>query len=223
MVLSRALALRWAMVVAVLVAMISGCAASPARKPAATPVITSSDRAVPTPQRETPPSPTPTGTVATTTPAPLAVWQLGAHSLPRRPDGYGEVLPTPPQLIDRRLPTRDNLAPPTDGHYHSTISPVSPVILARSTWQPACTVAADELRYLTMSFWGFDSRAHTGEMIVNITVATAVTKVFGELYARHFPIEEMRVTTLAELTASPTGDGNNTSTFVCRPTRGQTS
>ena len=59
-------------------------------------------------------------------------------------------------------------------------------------------------------------------MIVNATVATAVTKVFGQLYARHFPIEEMRVTTPVELTAPPTGDGNNTSAFVCRPTRGQT-
>ncbi len=222
MVCSRALSLRWAMVVAVLVAMISGCAASPAGKPAAAPVITSPGRAVPAPQRATPTSPAPTGTVATTTPVPVAVWQVGAHPLPRRPDGYGEVGPTPPELIDRRLPTRDDLPPPTDDTYHSTISPVSLAVLARSTWQPACPVAAGDLRYLTMSFWGFDNRAHTGEMIVNTTVATAVTKVFGELYARHFPIEEMQVTTPAELTAPPTGDGNNTGAFVCRPTRGQT-
>jgi len=207
---SRVLSLRWAVVVAVLVTMISSCAAGPAGKPAAVPV----------PERATPRNPTPTSTVATTTPAPVAVWQVGARPLPRRPDGYGEVLPTPPQLIDRRLPTRDNLAPPTDGRYHSTISRVSPAILARSTWQPGCPVAASDLRYLTMSFWGFDNRAHTGEMIVNGTVATAVTKVFGELYARHFPLEQMQVTAPAELTASPTGDGNNTSAFVCRPTRG---
>ena len=209
-----------ALVVAVLVAMISGCAGSPAGKPAAAPVITSPGSAAP--QRTRPPSHSPTGTVATTTPAPVAVWQVGAHPLPRRPDGYGAVLPTPPQLIDRRLPSRDNLAPPTDGHYHSTISLVPVAILARSTWQPVCPVAAADLRYLTMSFWGFDNRAHTGEMIVNATVATAVTKVFGELYARHVPIEEMQVTTLAELTASPTGDGNNTSAFVCRPIRSHT-
>jgi hypothetical protein len=200
------------MVVALLVGMISSCAAGPAGKPAVVPV----------PERATPRNPIPTGTIATTTPAPVAVWQVGAHPLPRRPDGYGEVLPTPPQLIDRRWPTRDTLAPPTDGHYHSTTSRVSPAILARSTWQPGCPVAASDLRYLTMSFWGFDNRAHTGEMIVNATVASAVIKVFGELYARRFPIEEMQVTTPAELTAPPTGDGNNTSAFVCRPTRGQT-
>ncbi|MCA1705698.1 MAG: hypothetical protein LC808_21535, partial [Actinobacteria bacterium] len=98
MVCSCALSLRWAMVVAVLVVMIGGCAASPAGKPAAAPVITSPGRAVPVPERATPPSPTPTGTVATTTPAPVAVWQVGAHPLPLRPDGYGEVGPTPSQL-----------------------------------------------------------------------------------------------------------------------------
>jgi hypothetical protein len=32
----------------------------------------------------------------------------------------------------------------------------------------------------------------------------------------------MRITTAAELDAPPTGDGNNTGSFVCRPTRGST-
>jgi hypothetical protein len=33
----------------------------------------------------------------------------------------------------------------------------------------------------------------------------------------------MRVTSPAELSAKPTGDGNNTSAFVCRPVRGKNS
>jgi hypothetical protein len=67
-----------------------------------------------------------------------------------------------------------------------------------------------------MSFWAL-ATAHTGEVMVNTTVVAAVIKVFGELCARHFPIEAMQVTTPAELTAPPTGDGNNTSACVCRP------
>nr|MBA2323475.1 M15 family metallopeptidase [Pseudonocardiales bacterium] len=35
-------------------------------------------------------------------------------------------------------------------------------------------------------------------------------------------IEEMRVPTTADLTAKPTGDGNDTAGFVCRAARGQT-
>ncbi|MGA8845132.1 MAG: M15 family metallopeptidase, partial [Nocardioides sp.] len=36
-----------------------------------------------------------------------------------------------------------------------------------------------------------------------------------------FPIESMRLITTADLVAPATGDGNNTATFVCRPTRGE--
>ena len=132
------------------------------------------------------------------------------------------MLPTPPELVNRSLPTVDRLPPPGDGRYHSSVAPVPADVLARSTWQRSCPVAARDLRYLTMSFVGYDGRPHTGEMIVATRVADAVTRVFGHLFAARFPIEEMRVVAPAELTAPPTGDGNNTTAFVCRPARGQT-
>ncbi|AXB44223.1 hypothetical protein A4R43_18250 [Amycolatopsis albispora] len=138
-----------------------------------------------------------------------------------RADGFGEVLPTPPELADRHLPTADLLPPPATDDYASTVEAVPGEVLARSTWQPGCPVGADQLRYLTMSFWGFDGRVHTGEMLVNASVAQPVTEAFGALFAAKFPIEEMRVTRADELDAPPTGDGNNTGSFVCRPVRGQ--
>ena len=147
---------------------------------------------------------------------------MGAHPLPLRKDGFGEVLPTPPELVNRALPTHDFLPAPAGTAYASTIRAVPADVLARSTWQPGCPVKSSDLRYLTMSFWGFDGRAHTGEMLVNQSGATGITKVFGQLFAARFPLEEMRVTSPAELTAPPTGDGNTTSAFVCRPVRGET-
>ncbi|SEF35462.1 D-alanyl-D-alanine carboxypeptidase [Amycolatopsis pretoriensis] len=183
------------------------------------------------------PQPAPLTTVATTPatpparvttapaaapPAPAVTWQVGAHPLPLRPDGFGEIEPTPPELVNRALPTKDILPPPSGDRYASTTSAVPPGVLARSTWQAACPVKSTDLRYLTMSFWGFDGRAHTGEMLVNAKGAAGITKVFGQLFAAHFPLEEMRVTSPGELTAPPTGDGNSTSAFVCRPARGQT-
>jgi hypothetical protein len=155
-------------------------------------------------------------------PPPPVTWQVGAHPLPLRADGLGRVLPTPPELVDRSLPTADVLPPPAGGKYTATVRPVPADVLARSTWQPACPVASTALRYLTMSFWGFDGRPHTGEMLVNASVADGVTKAFAKLYARKFPLEEMRVTRPDELTTPPTGDGNSTSAFVCRPARGLT-
>jgi len=59
-------------------------------------------------------------------------------------------------------------------------------------------------------------------MLVNARGAAGITEVFGRLFAARFPLEEMRVTSADELTAPPTGDGNFTSAFVCRPARGQT-
>src|SRR5262249_8024799 len=67
-----------------------------------------------------------------------------------------------------------------------------------------------------------DQKPHTGEMIVNAKAGGAITEVFRQLYQAHFPIERMRVTSPAEMDAAPTGDGNTTSAFVCRPARGQT-
>ncbi|MGQ0777335.1 MAG: M15 family metallopeptidase [Pseudonocardiales bacterium] len=132
------------------------------------------------------------------------------------------MLPTPAVLVDRMLPTADLLPPPASGSFESTITPVPAQALARSTWQPACPVSSSQLRYLTMSFHGFDGRVHTGEMLVNADAAETVVSVFERLFTARFPIEEMRVVDAPELTLPPTGDGNNTSAFECRPARGQT-
>lgn len=81
-------------------------------------------------------------------------------------------------------------------------------------------MTVDELRYLTMTHHGFDGEAHTGEMIVNATVAEDVVEVFGKLYEARFPIESMRVIRLEEIDDHPTGDWNETTSFVCRPAVG---
>lgn len=176
------------------------------------------------------PGPT-TSTVAPTSPPssppstavpPAPQWTVGATPLPLRPDGFGKVLPTPTVLVNRKLPTPDLLPPPADGKYAATVAPVPPDVLARSTWDPNCPVSQAELRYLTMSFRGFDGRQHTGEMIVNARHADKVTTVFHALWDAKFPLESMRVTSKAELDAPPTGDGNTTAAFVCRPIVGQT-
>ncbi len=169
--------------------------------------------------------PATTTTVATTTtteaPSPYARpgW-LGTRILPLRADEYGEIQPTPPELIDRTLETPDVLPPPAGEAYESTIGPVPADVLARSSWVPGCPVTVEQLSYLTMSHWGFDQEFHTGEMIVNATVAEDVVEVFRRLHEMRYPIEEMRVIRLEEIDAPPTGDWNDTTSFVCRPAVG---
>lgn len=143
---------------------------------------------------------------------------LGTRVLPRRPDGFGQVQPTPPELRLRRLPSLDLLAPPKSDEFAAEVRAVPDEVARRSTWSPHCPVAREDLRYLTLTFWGFDERPHTGELLVHASVAEDLVGVFRRLYATRFPIEEMRVVSSDELRAPPTGDGNNTTSFVCRPT-----
>ncbi|HSJ61667.1 MAG TPA: M15 family metallopeptidase [Jiangellaceae bacterium] len=169
------------------------------------------------------PDATSTGTGAESSPSaepgrPQRPAWLGTRVLPLRPDGLGEVQPTPAELVDRRLPPPD-LRPAPDV-FEATIEPVPDDVLERSTWTEDCPVALDELRYVTLTFWGFDDQPHLGEMIVHNSVTSGIADVFGRLYDARFPIEEMRVVAAHELDAPPTGDGNNTTAFVCRPSTG---
>ncbi|WP_409182351.1 M15 family metallopeptidase [Amycolatopsis sp. VS8301801F10] len=190
--------------------LLAGCATGTPAAPPPSPLTAPS----------APPSPTLPAT-RTATSAPVVTWQVGARPLPLRPDGFGQIQPTPPELVNRSLPTQDFLPPPASTTYTAKIAEVPDAVLKRSTWQAACPVSAADLRYVTLSFWGFDHRVHTGELLVRKDAAAAVVKAFSELYAQQFPIEEMRITSPAELGAPPTGDGNDTSAFVCRPMRGQ--
>jgi len=149
---------------------------------------------------------------------------LGAHPLPTTPQRYGVVEPTPAALVDRRFPTVDRLPPPPDGAFHSTIGPITTAIRDRmgETYHDGCPVTLARLRYLTLTFRGFDGQAHTGELVVAARVAGDVVGAFRDLFASGFPIEEMRLPTTADLRAAPTGDGDDTAAFVCRAARGST-
>ena len=148
---------------------------------------------------------------------------LGRRVLPRTADGFGKVGRTPDELIQRRFTLPDQLpALPGSGFASRVTAPAPTDVIARSTWTKGCPVAATELAWLRLAFWGFDRRRHSGELLANRSVAGDLVGVFRRLYAARFPIEEMRITRLQELHAPPTGDGNNTGSFACRATRGAT-
>jgi hypothetical protein len=149
---------------------------------------------------------------------------LGTRVLPTTAAGFGEVRPTPPELRKRRFTLPDTVkALPGSGFASRVTTPAPAAVIARSTWAPGCPVAASDLSWIRLTFWGFDAARHTGELLVHRTVAADLVRVFRDLYDARFPLEEMRVTTRAEQTAPPTGDGNNSVAFNCRPVRGGTS
>ncbi len=142
---------------------------------------------------------------------------LGTRVLPRRADGFGEIRRTPFELEQRRFTLPDRLGQlPGTGFASRVTTPAPAAVIARSTWVPGCPVRAEDLSWIRLSFWGFDQRRHTGELLVNRGVADQMVSVFERLYAARFPIEEMRITTRPEQDAPPTGDGNDTGSYACR-------
>ncbi len=111
-------------------------------------------------------------------------------------------------------------APPAA--YHSTISVISPAMALRMrpSWRAGCPVPLSHLRYLTMTYRGFDGRDHTGEMVVAASVAGKVVTVFGKLWAARYPIRSMRLVDDFGGSDDASMNADNTSGFNCRPATG---
>jgi len=60
-------------------------------------------------------------------------------------------------------------------------------------WHKGCPVSLSQLRVLTVRHWGFDNRAHTGQLVVNEDVAAPLARVFRKLYELRFPIRDLQL------------------------------
>ena len=111
--------------------------------------------------------------------------------------------------------------------YSGTIEPVPSAVRQRmigSSHDPSrCPVEFADLRLLSVRYVGFDSRSHTGRMVVHRRHAKDLVGVFRELYKARFPIRRM------QLVDAYGGDDNrsmaadNTSAYNCRTVAGQSS
>ncbi|MDH3471114.1 MAG: M15 family metallopeptidase [Acidimicrobiia bacterium] len=198
----------------------SACSGSAASTSSATPEpVASLPAAAPTTASTVTSQPTTPSPPTTMSPFARPDW-LGTRLLTLRDDGFGEVIATPPEMVDRRFETLDLLQPPEGEAFEWAIIAVPDEVLARSSWTEECPVAVSELAYVTVSHWGFDERFHTGELLVNASIAEDVVEVFRQLHESRFPVEQMRVIRAEEIDAHPTGDFNETTSFVCRPAVG---
>ncbi len=85
-----------------------------------------------------------------------------------------------------------------------------------SSWRSGCPVAPADLRRLELTYWGFDSRAHTGALVVHASEAEAATEVFRRLYDGRFPIRRMEPIDAFGGSDDASTAANNTSAFNCR-------
>ncbi|WP_436758244.1 M15 family metallopeptidase [Streptosporangium sp. V21-05] len=91
------------------------------------------------------------------------------------------------------------------------------------SWRPGCPVPVSDLRLITMTYWGFDDKPHTGELVVNKAAADDVVSVFHRLYDWRWPIYKMRLVDAYKADDYASIDADNTSAFNCRPAEGSSS
>ena len=77
-------------------------------------------------------------------------------------------------------------------------------------------ISFDDLRYLNMTYYGFDHLSHIGEMIVHKDVADEVLEIFKILYQHQFPIEKMNLIDKYSGDDILSMEDNNTSGFNYR-------
>jgi D-alanyl-D-alanine carboxypeptidase len=107
--------------------------------------------------------------------------------------------------------------------YHAQVAVLSPAERTAMTprvWRPGCPVALSDLRRVTLTYVGFDGRAHQGALIVNRTVAAPVARAFGDLYAARFPIRRMVPIEAYGGSDFASIEADNTSSFNCRSATG---
>ncbi len=90
----------------------------------------------------------------------------------------------------------------------------------RHSWRPGCPVPLDGLRMITMTYWGFDDRPHTGRLVVNKDATDAIITVFGRLYGWRWPIYKMEPVDAYKGDDYDSIEADNTSAFNCRPATG---
>lgn len=99
--------------------------------------------------------------------------------------------------------------------FHAHVAPATAAELGRS-WHAGCPVGPSGLRTVTVTYIGFDGRAHTGSLVVNRRVVPDVELVFRRLYAARFPIHRMQPVGRYGGSDDRSMAADNTSAFNCR-------
>jgi hypothetical protein len=94
--------------------------------------------------------------------------------------------------------------------------PVRAQLKSEGFWRAGCPVGLSDLRLLTVSHWGFDGRAHTGQLVVNARAAGPLRRAFGKLYGLHFPIRHLQLADMYGPTRDRPRDNDVTGSFDCR-------
>jgi hypothetical protein len=111
------------------------------------------------------------------------------------------------------------LSPP----FHAQVRPIPPAMRAQMTgvsWHEGCPVGLGQLRLITLTYRGFDGRAHIGRLVANRAAAPVLVTVFRRLYTAGFPIRRIEPVDRYGGDDYRSIEADNTSAFNCRSATG---
>ena len=120
--------------------------------------------------------------------------------------------------------TNPTLAAPLVAPFASSIRGIDSSLAdrMRTSWRPGCPVPLTDLRYLKVTYRGFDGGDHLGELVVAAAVAPAVVEVFRRLHAVGYPLASLRLVDDFGGSDDQSMAADNSSAFNCRPVTGGT-
>ena len=121
----------------------------------------------------------------------------------------------PPSLLRPHHHRRAKPAPVAVAVFRYRTAGVTAAELGKS-WHSGCPVGPSALTAVTMSFWGFDHRAHTGTLVVNRSIVPPVVTAFRSMFDARFPIRLMQPIAAYGGNDNRSMAADNTSAFNCR-------
>lgn len=106
--------------------------------------------------------------------------------------------------------------------YRSSITTVTAADLG-SSWRSGCPVGPSQLRRVRVDYWGYDGKAHRGDLIVASSVASDVAEVFRRLHEERFQVRRIHPVQVFGSDDDRSMAENNTSAFNCRRVAGSAS
>jgi hypothetical protein len=85
-----------------------------------------------------------------------------------------------------------------------------------TAWHAGCPVAISDLRFVSLTYWGFDGRPHDGHLVVNRDAVRPVVRAMRSLYDVRFPIRRMVLVDRYGADDKRSMAADNTSAFNCR-------
>ncbi|TMM09326.1 MAG: hypothetical protein E6F98_14760 [Actinobacteria bacterium] len=104
--------------------------------------------------------------------------------------------------------------------FHAASGPLTATarheLIVSHHWYSKCPVPLSGLRLLTLTYWGWDGRVHTGQLVTNASSVAPLTAVFEKLYAMRFPVHHMKLSDAYGPVSVWPKDLDVTYSFSCR-------